>query len=64
MTMAASTCSSWGRTSACGRRRWNGSHWSGWNDRGGGFTSNPAVSTTDVFGIGLDDVLYTGAIPG
>ena len=44
-------------------QRWNGSHWSGWNDRGGGFTSNPAVSTTDVFGIGLDDVLYTGKIP-
>ena len=52
-----------GQDLAMWSQHWSGSQWSGWQDQGGGFTSNPAVSTTDVFGLGLDDLLYAGPIP-
>jgi hypothetical protein len=41
----------------------NGSHWSGWHDRGGGFVSNPAASRPGAFGLGFDDSLWAGDIP-
>ena len=41
---------------------WNGSGWSGWIGRGGGFSSNPAADTTGVFALGLDDRLWYGRV--
>ena len=53
-----------GQDRAMWSQHWAGSHWSGWQDRGGGFVSNPVASTAEVFGIGLDDLLYAATTPG
>ena len=41
---------------------WNSPIWSGRHHQGGGFTSNPVIDEFEVFVLGLDELLYRGAI--